>query len=208
MYNGVQHAVMSMLHRTQGRQAGFVQTVLRNLSNNSSTAVKFRSTDSVEFCHTTNKPFEFSYVDGDHFHFIDPETYDDIVLMKETIGDDVKWLVEGVQYNILFVDGNPVLIVAAGDTKIDNPKFKAQFHQKASMIPAERVEELVGHAVGGVCPFAINDGVTVYLDRSLQRFQTVFPACGSANSAIELTIPELEKYSGFSAWVDVCKGWE
>ena len=105
------------------------------------------------------------------------------------------------------MDGNPVLIVAAGDTKIDNPKFKAQFHQKASMIPAERVEELVGHAVGGVCPFAINDGVTVYLDRSLQRFQTVFPACGSANSAIELTIPELEKYSGFSAWVDVCKGW-
>ena len=110
MYNGVPHAVMSMLHRTQGRQAGFVQTVLRNLSNNSSTAVKFRSTDSVEFCHTTNKPFEFSYVDGDHFHFIDPETYDDIVLMKETIGDDVKWLVEGVQYNILFVDGNPVSI--------------------------------------------------------------------------------------------------
>ena len=104
MYNGVPHAVMSMLHRTQGRQAGFVQTVLRNLSNNSSTAVKFRSTDSVEFCHTTNKPFEFSYVDGDHFHFIDPETYDDIVLMKETIGDDVKWLVEGVQYNILFVE--------------------------------------------------------------------------------------------------------
>ena len=101
-----------------------------------------------------------------------------------------------------------MLIVAAGDTKIDNPKFKAQFHQKASMIPAERVEELVGQAVGGVCPFAINDGVTVYLDRSLQRFQTVFPACGSANSAIELTIPELEKYSDFSAWVDVCKGWE
>ena len=96
MYNGVPHAVMSMLHRTQGRQAGFVQTVLRNLSNNSSTAVKFRSTDSVEFCHTTNKPFEFSYVDGDHFHFIDPETYDDIVLMQDTIGDDVKWLVEGV----------------------------------------------------------------------------------------------------------------
>ena len=118
MYNGVPHAVMSMLHRTQGRQAGFVQTVLRNLSNNSSTAVKFRSTDSVEFCHTTNKPFEFSYVDGDHFHFIDPETYDDIVLMKETIGDDVKWLVEGVQYNILFVDGNPVSIELPNNMEI------------------------------------------------------------------------------------------
>ena len=118
MYNGVPHAVMSMLHRTQGRQAGFVQTVLRNLSNNSSTAVKFRSTDSVEFCHTTNKPFEFSYVDGDHFHFIDPETYDDIVLMKETIGDDVKWLLEGVQYNILFVDGNPVSIELPNNMEI------------------------------------------------------------------------------------------
>ena len=108
MYNGVPHAVMSMLHRTQGRQAGFVQTVLRNLETNASTAVKFRSTDSVEFCHTTNKPLEFSYVDGDEYHFIDPESFEDTVIMKSTIGDDIKWLQEGLTYDILFVAGNPV----------------------------------------------------------------------------------------------------
>lgn len=107
MYNGTPHAVMSMLHRTQGRQAGFVQTVLRNLSTNASTAVKFRSTDSVEFCHTTNKQLEFSYIDGDQYHFIDPETFDDTVLMESTIGEDKKWLTEGSQYLILFVDGAP-----------------------------------------------------------------------------------------------------
>ncbi len=110
IYNGVPHAVMSMLHRTQGRQAGFVQTVLRNLETNASTAVKFRSTDSVEFCHTTNKPLEFSYVDGDEYHFIDPDTFEDTVIMKNTIGDDIKWLQEGVVYNVLLVDGNPVSV--------------------------------------------------------------------------------------------------
>ena len=105
------------------------------------------------------------------------------------------------------VDGKPVLIVAAGDAKIDNPKYKAQFAAKAKMLSPEEAETLIGHAVGGVCPFAVNDGVTVYLDESLKRFETVFPACGSGNSAIELTIAELERYSGFTAWVDVCKGW-
>lgn len=104
--------------------------------------------------------------------------------------------------------GKPILIVAAGDAKIDNPKYKAQFGTKAIMLPPDQVVSLIGYAVGGVCPFAVNDGVTVYLDVSLKRFDTVFPACGSANSAIELSIPELERYSGFSAWVDVCKGWE
>jgi len=102
----------------------------------------------------------------------------------------------------------PVLIVAAGDAKIDNPKYKAQFGTKAKMLSYESVETLVGHAVGGVCPFAVNDGVTVYLDESLKRFETVFPACGSSNSAIELTLEELEKYSGFTGWIDVCKAWE
>ena len=105
------------------------------------------------------------------------------------------------------VDGKPVLIVAAGDTKIDNPKYKAQFGKKAKMLTPAEVETMVGHAVGGVCPFAVNDNVTIYLDESLKRFQTVFPACGSSNSAIELTIPELETYSAFTAWIDVCKGW-
>lgn len=105
------------------------------------------------------------------------------------------------------VGETPVLIVAAGDAKIDNPKYKAQFGTKARMLTPEQVETLIGHAVGGVCPFGIQPGVTVYLDVSLKRFETVFPACGSSNSAIELTIPELEQYSGYTAWVDVCKGW-
>ena len=96
-----------------------------------------------------------------------------------------------------FVPGDGViLIVAAGDTKIDNPKYKARFGCKAKMLSFEEVEPEIGHAVGGVCPFGINPGVTVFLDESLHRFETVFPACGSSNSAIELTIPELEKFSG------------
>lgn len=101
----------------------------------------------------------------------------------------------------------PVLIVAAGDAKVDNHKFKEQFATKAKMLSPDQVEEMVGHAVGGVCPFAVKDGVTVYLDVSLKRFETVFPACGSANSAIELTIQQLEQYSGYKEWVDVCKGY-
>lgn len=106
------------------------------------------------------------------------------------------------------VDGKALLVVAAGDVKIDNHKYKEQFHTKAKMVTPEEVETLVGHAVGGVCPFAVNEGVKVYLDVSLKRFETVFPACGSSNSAIELTIPELEKYSGCAGWVDVGKGYE
>ena len=103
------------------------------------------------------------------------------------------------------VGEKPILVVTAGDAKIDNPKYKAQFSQKAKMLSHAQAEELIGHGVGGVCPFAVNDGVAVYLDESLKRFTTVYPACGSSNSAIELTIPELEQYSGFSQWVDVCK---
>jgi prolyl-tRNA editing enzyme YbaK/EbsC (Cys-tRNA(Pro) deacylase) len=105
------------------------------------------------------------------------------------------------------VEGGAILIVAAGDAKVDNPKYKMQFGTKAKMLRPEEAEPLIGHAVGGVCPFAVNNGVTVYLDESLKRFQTVFPACGSSNSAIELTISELEKYSNYSNWVDVCKDW-
>ncbi len=105
------------------------------------------------------------------------------------------------------VEGQAVLIVAAGDAKIDNPKYKTKFGKKAKMLSPDEVEILVGHAVGGVCPFAVNEGVKVYLDISLKRFDTVFPACGSSNSAIELTIEELEKYSSYMEWVDVCKGY-
>lgn len=104
-------------------------------------------------------------------------------------------------------EGEPILIVAAGDAKIDNAKYRAQFGTKARMISPEEVEPLIGHGVGGVCPFAIRDGVRVYLDESLRRFETVFPACGSSNSAIELTLAELEQYSNSTGWVDVCKDW-
>ena len=103
------------------------------------------------------------------------------------------------------VGDQAILIVTAGDTKIDNAKYKATFGTKAKMLSFEEVEPLIGHGVGGVCPFGIKEGVKVYLDESMKRFQTVFPACGSANSAIELTIPEMEQYSGYEKWVDVCK---
>ncbi|MBR5562169.1 MAG: YbaK/EbsC family protein [Clostridia bacterium] len=103
------------------------------------------------------------------------------------------------------VDEKAILIVVAGDCKIDNAKYKAYFHAKAKMLPFESVEELIGHAVGGVCPFGINGGVEVYLDESLKRFEIVYPACGSSNSAVKLNIPELEKASEFKCWIDVCR---
>lgn len=103
------------------------------------------------------------------------------------------------------LEDKPILIVTAGDAKIDNHKYKSIFNTKAKMIPAEQVNTLIGHDIGGVCPFAINSGITVYLDESLKRFTTVYPACGSSNSAIELTISELEKYSNYNSWIDVCK---
>ena len=99
----------------------------------------------------------------------------------------------------------PILVVTAGDVKIDNAKYRHTFGAKAKMLTADQAAELIGHAVGGVCPFGLNDGVTVYLDESLKKYETVFPACGSSNSAIELTIPEMEKYSGYDKWVDVTK---
>ena len=104
------------------------------------------------------------------------------------------------------VNGSAILIVCAGDARIDNPKYKARFSAKAKMLTPDEASALVGHAVGGVCPFAVNPGVSVFLDESLRQYETVYPACGSSNSAIELTIPELEQYSSnFSGWVDVCK---
>ena len=103
------------------------------------------------------------------------------------------------------VDDHAVLVVAAGDVKIDNGKYKAFFHTKAKMLSADQVTEMIGHAVGGVCPFGVKDGVEIYLDESLKRFETVFPAAGSSNSAIEVTMAELEQFSGSDKWVDVCK---
>ena len=106
------------------------------------------------------------------------------------------------------VHDTPILIVTAGDAKVDNAKYKARFGVKAKMLSHEDAPARIGHAVGGVCPFAVNEGVEVYLDVSLKRFPTVFPAAGSSNSAIELTIPELGRFSGFLDWVDVCKAWQ
>ena len=105
------------------------------------------------------------------------------------------------------VEDHAILIVAAGDAKVDNPKYKAQFHTKAKMLSPDQVTEMIGHAVGGVCPFGVKPGVEIYLDESLRRFDTVFPAAGSSNSAIELSMEELERFSGSTNWIDVCKGW-
>ena len=106
------------------------------------------------------------------------------------------------------VEEGCVLIVAAGDAKIDNAKYKAMFHTKAKMLTPEQVTRFTGHAIGGVCPFGSLEGVRTYLDISLQRFDTVFPAAGSSNSAIELTCGELEGYSRSLGWVDLCRGWQ
>lgn len=100
-----------------------------------------------------------------------------------------------------------VLIVAAGDAKVDNTRYKGEFHTKAKMLSPDEVTELVGHSIGGVCPFGVKEGVRVFLDESLKRFDKVYPACGNASSAVELTIPELEHCSGYENWVDVCKAW-
>ena len=106
------------------------------------------------------------------------------------------------------VNGNPILIVAAGDARVNNAKYKAKFGVKAKMLTHQEAAEWIGHAVGGVCPFAVNEGVKVYLDVSMKRFETMFPAAGSSNSAIELNLEELERYSGSLEWVDVCKDWQ
>lgn len=125
-----------------------------------------------------------------------------VELAAEALGCEPCRIAKSLSFS---VDGEPILVIAAGDVKVDNAKFKETFHTKAKMLTPDEVAEQIGHTVGGVCPFAVNEGVKVYLDESLRRFETVFPACGSSSSAIELTLPELEKYSGYTEWVDVCK---
>lgn len=125
-----------------------------------------------------------------------------VALAAQALGTDECRIAKTLSFH---VENEVVLVVAAGDVKIDNAKYKATFHTKAQMLSFDEAEILIGHGVGGVCPFAVNEGVKVYLDESLKRFETVFPACGSSNSAIEMTMEELEKYSGYEAWVDVCK---
>ena len=125
-----------------------------------------------------------------------------VALAAQALGCDENRIAKTLSFH---VKEKVVLIVAAGDAKIDNQKYKAFFGAKAKMLAFDEAESLIGHAVGGVCPFAVNEGVEVYLDESLKRFETVFPACGSSNSAIELTLKELEEYSEFISWIDVCK---
>lgn len=127
-----------------------------------------------------------------------------VQLAAEALGCEPCRIAKSLSF---MVGDKPILVVCAGDAKVDNQKYKAHFGVKAKMLTFDEVEALIGHAVGGVCPFAINENVSVYLDISLKRFETVFPACGSSNSAIELTMPELEKYSSYIEWVDVCKDW-
>lgn len=144
------------------------------------------------------------------FHLADriqtfPVSSATVALAAEALGCEEKHIAKSLTFG---VDGTAVLIVAAGDAKVDNAKFKAYFHTKAKMLTPPEVESMIGHSVGGVCPFGIQDGVRVFLDVSLKRFDFVYPACGSANSAVKLTIPELEAASGYLDWIDVCKNWE
>ena len=129
-----------------------------------------------------------------------------VELAAQAVGVEPARIAKSLSFK---VEDRPVIVVAAGDAKVDNSKYKAQFHAKAKMLTHEEAHDLLGHDVGGVCSFALPETVQVYLDVSLKRFSTVFPAAGSDSSAIELTCDELEKYSSnFVAWVDVCKGWQ
>ncbi len=128
-----------------------------------------------------------------------------VELAAKALGTEEKRIAKTLSFHF---NDSAILIVAAGDGRIDNKKFKAVFSQKARMLAFEEVEEKIGHAVGGVCPFAVNEGISVYLDEGLKRFETVFPACGSSNSAIELTVKELEEFSKSKGWVNVCKDIE
>ncbi len=125
-----------------------------------------------------------------------------VELAAEAAGCEPERIAKTMGY---IIKDRPILIVAAGDVRIDNRKFKDTFKSKAKMMTPDQLNELVGHNIGGVCPFAIKDGVEVYLDESLKRFKTVFPSCGTANSTIELSLEELETASKSTNWVDVGK---
>lgn len=131
-----------------------------------------------------------------------PESSATVALAAQALKTEPDQIAKTLSY---LVNDQPILIVMAGEARTDNRKYKDTFHKKAKMIPFDQVEDYIGHAPGGVCPFAVKDNVKVYLDQSLKRHETVFPAAGSENSAVKLTIPQLEKYSGYKAWVDVTK---
>ena len=125
-----------------------------------------------------------------------------VELAAKAVGTEPERIAKSLTF---MAGGSPVMILCAGDAKVANAKYKAFFHEKAKMLTREEVHELIGHDVGGVCPFGINPGVKVYLDESLKRFDVVYPACGTDASAVKLTIPELETASGKAEWIDVCQ---
>ena len=131
-----------------------------------------------------------------------PESSATVALAAQALGCGEGEIAKSLTF---MVNGEPIMIVAAGDARIDNHKYKEEFGAKAKMLTPDEVRELIGHEVGGVCPFAVNDGVKVYLDKTLRRYEVVYPACGSSNSAVGMTIGELERASGYIKWVDVCK---
>ncbi|MCI9134714.1 MAG: YbaK/EbsC family protein [Lachnospiraceae bacterium] len=147
--------------------------------------------------------------------YFEQEGLGDRVVVREHIGDTVEHAAQAigckpehiVKTMSFLLDGKPALICMAGDAKVHNTKYKACFHQKAIMVPGDQVEELIGHAPGAVCPFAVCEGVKIYLDLSLKRFSTVYTAGGSLNSTVKLTLEELEKFAQPECWIDVCKGW-
>ena len=145
--------------------------------------------------------------------YLEEKGYADHVIELEESSATVQLAAEalGVEQGMIaktmsfLVDGEPILILTEGTAKVDNRKYKDQFHVKAKMIPFDEVEEYIGHAPGGVCPFGIKDGIKVYLDESLKCFETVYPAAGNDHSAVRLTIAELEDVAGACGWIDVCK---
>lgn len=145
--------------------------------------------------------------------YLEEKGYADNIIIPETKSGTVEEAANalGVKPEMiaktlsLLIHDEVILIVTEGTSKIDNHKYKQTFHIKAKMIPYDEVETLVGHAPGGVCPFGIHEGIKVYLDKSLQKFETVYPACGSDQSAVKMSIQELEDASNYVKWVDVCK---
>lgn len=147
--------------------------------------------------------------------YFDQAGLGDRVVVREHIGDTVEHAAEAIgcepariaKTMSFLVNEKPILIVMAGDAKVNNTKYKACFHQKAVMIPGSQVEEMIGHLPGAVCPFALKDGVEVYLDVSLKRFDILYTAGGSLNSTVKLSLEELEQHAAPAGWIDVCKGW-
>ncbi len=131
-----------------------------------------------------------------------PESSATVALAAKALGTEECRIAKTLSF---LIDDKAILILTAGDARIDNAKYKEEFHIKAKMIPFDDVERIIGHAAGGVCPFAINEGIDVYLDNSLKKYDYLYPACGSGNSAIKLTIEEIEKYSNYKKWIDVTK---